>query len=257
MRNSKILAKIRAGQPARLAMMGHFIPPFVAYAAHCGYDGIWIDNEHRAFDGREMQALLALCHLYDIDGLVRPATRDKAPLYRYLEDGAVGLLVPHVSTPEEAEDLVRKVKFPPVGDRGVHGGGLEANYGLDTAGGRDALVQHALRETMLVIQVETPLAVSNVDALAAVPGVDGLYIGPADLGIRMALESEPQPYDETMKVVAEACQKYGKFWGTLPRSLAELEQQQALGAQLLAWGQDSIMILEGLRRYSADLDTVS
>lgn len=257
MRNSKILAKIRAGQSARLAMLGHFIPPFVAFAADSGYDGIWIDLEHRAFDQREVQTLLALCHMYDIDGLIRPATRDKAPLYRYLEDGAAGLLVPHVSTVEEAQDLVRKVKFPPVGDRGVHGGGLEASYGLDVAGGRDLLVKHALQETLLVIQIETPLAVANADALAAVEGVDGLYIGPSDLGIRMALEAVPQPYDETLRVVAEACRKYGKIWGTLPRSLAELEQQKALGAQLLAWGQDTVMMLDALRRYSADLDSIS
>ncbi len=100
MRNSKILAKIRAGKPARLAMMGHFIPIFVAHAANLGYDGIWLDLEHRAMDSREVQAMLAFFHLYDIDCMVRVPTREKGQLYRYLEDGATGLMIPHVSDVE-------------------------------------------------------------------------------------------------------------------------------------------------------------
>lgn len=94
MRKSKILAKVRAGQPARLAMMGYFIPAFVAYAAKLGFDGIWLDMEHHNFDDREVQSILAFFHLYDIDCLVRPPTREKARLYRYLEDGATGLIIP-------------------------------------------------------------------------------------------------------------------------------------------------------------------
>ena len=97
MRNSKILAKIRAGRPARIAYLGHFLPRYVAHAAHQGYDGLWIDLEHNAMDTREVQMLLAFTHLYDIDGMVRVPTREKTRLYRYLEDGAAGLMVPHAA----------------------------------------------------------------------------------------------------------------------------------------------------------------
>src|SRR5215510_3446391 len=156
MRNSKILAKVRAGKPARLAMMGHFLPGFVAQAAQQGYDGIWLDLEHRAFDTREIQALLAFFHLYDIDCMLRTPTREKGQLYRYLEDGATGLIVPHVSDVQSARELVQKVKFPPVGDRGLEGKGLESNFGLDIPTTRDPLVEHALHETFLMVQIETP-----------------------------------------------------------------------------------------------------
>jgi len=256
MRNSKILAKIRAGKPAKLAMMGHFIPPFVAYAAHLDYDGIWLDLEHRAMDAREIQALLAFFHLYDIDCLIRPATREKALLYRYYEDGATGLVVPHVSTPDEARDLVRKVKFPPVGDRGVEGNGLEANFGLDIAPHRTELTKHALRETFLLVQIETPEGLINVDEIAAVPGVDGLYIGPGDMGVRMQLlpESQRVSTDELMRRVAEACRKHDKVWGYFAATVDDLPKQVELGAKLVLWGIDRRLLNEALTQASAHLD---
>lgn len=258
MRQSKILAKVRAGKPAKLAMMGHFLPPFVAYAAHLGYDGIWLDLEHRAMDAREVQALLAFFHLYDIDCLVRPATRDKAQLYRYFEDGAAGLVIPHVSTPDEARDLVRMVKFPPVGDRGTEGRGLEANFGLDAAAYRSELLEHALRETFLLVQIETPQGLANVEEIAAVPGVDGLYIGPGDMAVRQALLPEDRrvPLGEVMGRVGQAAQNHHKVWGYFAATEHDLRQQVDLGAQLVLWGVDIRLLQESLTASSAQLNAV-
>ncbi len=256
MRRSKILAKVRAGKSARIAMLGHFMPPFVAYAAHLGYDGVWLDLEHRAFDAREVQALLAFFHLYDIDCLVRPATRDKAPLYRYFEDGAAGLVVPHVNSAEEARDLVRKVKFPPLGDRGIEGRGLETNFGLDIPEYRADLVAHAQRETFLIVQIETPQALAEVEAIAGVAGVDGLYIGPGDMGVRLGLlpESQRLSLDEVMQQVAAAAQKHGKYWGYFAARADDLRRQRDLGAQLLVWGVDVRLMQTGLESAKRDLD---
>src|SRR3990172_4415964 len=113
MRKSKVLAKIRAGKVARICATGHFIPFFPRHAAHFGYDGVWVDAEHRAFDPREVQAFLAYHQLADIDCIWRAATLEKTGLYRLLEDGASGVMIPHVSTPEKAKALVEAVKFPP------------------------------------------------------------------------------------------------------------------------------------------------
>ena len=91
MRQSKVLAKWRNKEFARFCAMGHVLPFFIRYAAHYKYDGIWLDLEHRNFDAREVQHLQALCHLYDIDCMIRPPTVQRTRLYRYLEDGAAGL----------------------------------------------------------------------------------------------------------------------------------------------------------------------
>lgn len=256
MRNSKILAKIRAGQPARLTMMGHYLPPFIAYSAQFGYDGIWLDLEHRAMDAREVQALLAFFHLYDIDCLVRPPTREKTQLYRYFEDGAAGLVIPQVSTPEEARDLVQKVKFPPVGDRGIEGGGLEGNYGLDTAIYGAKLADHALQETFLILQIETPDGLANLDEILAVPGVDGVYVGPGDMGLRMRLKPEEQRVAgrALMEQVAAACKKHNKVWGYFAGPADDLRTQRELGAQLMLWGVDFRLLRENVQAAGALLD---
>ena len=117
MRRSKTLARFRNNEAVRLCNLGHYIPAFVKHAAHYGFDAIWLDLEHRLIDEREVQALLAFAHLADIDIMLRPPTLEKTRLYRYLEDGASGLMIPHVSTPEKAQMLVDAVKFPPLGDR--------------------------------------------------------------------------------------------------------------------------------------------
>lgn len=258
MRNSKILAKVRARQTARIAMMGHFLPSFVAYAAHYGYDGIWLDLEHRPFDNREVQAMLAYFHLYDIDCLLRPPTREKGQLYRYLEDGATGLVIPHVSDVESARELVQKVKFPPVGDRGLEGRGLETNFGLDIPVTRDPLVTHALQETFLLVQIETPQGLAVVDEIAAIPGIDGVYIGPQDLRIRMMNlpEGERVSQEDVAKRVAVVCQEHGKLWGSLPSSVDEMRSHLKLGSQLLVWGIDARMIQAGLAASAGELASV-
>ncbi len=253
MRHSKILARVRAGKSARLAMMGHFLPPFIAHAAHLGFDGVWIDLEHNPFDDRELQSLLAFCHLYDIDAMIRPPTREKARLYRYLEDGASGLMIPHVNDAQAARDLAQSVKFPPEGDRGLFGRGLEASFGLDE---KDAYLAHARRETFLMVQLETPVSLTQAEAMAAVPAIDGLYVGPSDLGLRLDLlpEGERLSVETAIEQVGTICKRHGKIWGSLPRSADELRHHAGLGSNLLVWGIDWRMLQDGLTQASRDIE---
>lgn len=181
-RRSKILAKIRAGQVARVCSLGGFLRYFPRMAAEFRYDGIWVDAEHRVWDSPDISAMLALHHLADIDCLWRPATIEKTGLYRVLEDGAAGLMIPHVSTPQRAQELVQAVKFPPLGDRGLDGAGLDADF---LVGKPADYTDQVNRETFLTVQIETPLALQNVEAIAAVPGVDVLFLGPGDLSLRL------------------------------------------------------------------------
>ena len=130
MRPSKTLAKIRSGQTVRMCVLGHFHPPFIHQAARAGFDCIWLDLEHRLIDEREVQALLTHFHLADIDCMLRPPTLEKTRLYRYLEDGSSGLMIPHVSTADKVRNLVYAVKFPPLGDRGIDAAGMDVLFDL-------------------------------------------------------------------------------------------------------------------------------
>ncbi len=254
MRNSKTLAKLRTGKPVRICSLGHFIPPYIRLASHFGYECIWLDLEHRAMSEREVQSLLVYFHLYDIDCMLRAPTLENARLYRYLEDGAAGLMIPRVSTADEARALVNAIKFPPLGDRGLDGAGLDADFYLQ---GGDAYVEDANRETFLVVQIETPQAVENVEAIAAVQGVDGLFVGPGDLGMRLWRTETDLTMEVALQRVAAAARRHGTAWGCPAGSREQVRQLKEQGAQLIAYGGDFGAFMEMLKNRSADLDEVS
>ena len=253
MRTSKTLKKLRANKTVRICGLGHFFPPFVRHAANFGFDCLWFDLEHRAMDDREVQALLAFAHLADIDCMVRAPTLEVPRLYRYLEDGASGLMIPHVSTAQRARELVQSVKFPPLGNRGIDGAGLDGDFFL--AAGSD-YTEQANRETFLVVQIETPQAVENVDEIAAVDGVDGLFVGPADLELRLRQSPNGMNLDEAAEVVTAVAAKHGKPWGRPVGSPEHLEQLHAQGAQLMAFGGDFGAMIDMFERHQAIFDKV-
>ncbi len=244
MRQSKTLKKIRNGEVIRVCGLGHYVPAYVSFAAKFGFDCIWLDLEHRTMDSREIQALMAFCHLFDIDCMLRPPTLEKSRLYRYLEDGASGLLIPHVSTPEKASALVQAVKFPPLGDRGVDGAGLDVHFSLP-----DSLTyaEQANRETFLFVQIETPQAVRNVDEIVSIDGIDGVFVGPADLSLRLNHQTDGSlTLDEARQIVADTCRRHGKVWGQPTGTEEQMSALIAQGAQLLTGGSEFMGMIKSL-----------
>tara|TARA_B100000809_G_scaffold249640_1_gene281207 strand:- start:569 stop:1330 length:762 start_codon:yes stop_codon:yes gene_type:complete len=250
MRKSKTLARVRDGNVVRACVLGHYIPAYVAHAARAGYDCIWLDLEHRAMPIREIQALLAYAHLYDIDIMLRPPTLDKTGLYRYLEEGAAGLLIPQVCNVEKARMLVDAVKFPPIGDRGIDNAGLDADFYLHDD---DEYVAWANRETFLCVQIESPEGVHNAEAIAAVEGVDMLFVGPGDLGLRLRQSGE-MTLDDAWEIVASACHKHKKAFGGPAMPLEEMTKRRALGAQLLVNIGEFHSFAVGLQEHIRDFD---
>ena len=255
MRRSKILAKIRAGKVARVCSTGSPIAMYPSLAAHFHYDGIWIDGEHRAWEPREADAMLAQHHAVDIDCLWRPPTKEKNALYRLLEDGATGLMIPHVSTPEQARALVQAIKFPPLGDRGFCGGGRDASYWV---GKPDDYTTQANRETFLTVQIETPEALENAEAIAEVPGVDVLFLGPGDMSLRLgctAAVTDSQML-EVQRKIAAAARKHGKTWGRPVGTADDARVIIEFGAQLVAFGSDFGGLHKHLSECSAQFDVL-
>ncbi len=254
MRRSKTLARIRAQHPVRMCVLGHFIPAYVHHAAHFGFDCIWLDLEHRLIPPAQLQTLLAHCHLADIDCMLRPPTLEKTGLYRYLEDGATGLMIPHVSTAEKARTLVDSVKFPPLGDRGLDGAGFDGAYYLDD---HAQYVDAANRETFLVVQIETPQAIENVDAIAAVDGVDGMFFGPGDLGMRIKrIPGVEFTLESAQQRVADAAAKHGKAWGRPASSVEDVQRYYDQGAQLVAYGGEFVTLMRMLQDAAKSLERV-
>jgi 4-hydroxy-2-oxoheptanedioate aldolase len=254
-RKSKVLAKLRSGHFARICGTGHYLPFFISHAAHFGYDGIWLDLEHRTMNDREVQAIIAACYYNDIDCMVRPQTTGRSHLYHYLEEGAAGFMVPFVSTPEIARWVVEAVKFPPQGNRGVDGAGLDGDYGVEAWRPNSTYFEDANRETFIVAQIETPEAVENLEAIAAVPGIDCLFIGPGDLGLRLRTSGSPLSIPDVVERIASVAQRSGIAWGITAGSIEDLARYRQMGAQIVPWGGD-FALMNVLKRCSEELDGV-
>lgn len=222
-------------------------------AAHFHYDGIWVDAEHRVWDPREIDSMIGRHYAADIDCIWRPPTKEKNGLYRLLEDGASGLMIPHVSTAEQAKSLVQAMKFPPLGDRGFDGAGRDASFWF---GAPKDYVAQANLETFLVVQIETQEALDNVDAIAAVPGVDVLFIGPGDLSLRLGCA--PGVNDPTMmeaqKRVAAAARQHGKTWGRPVGNAEDAATIIGIGALFVVLGSEFVALIHQMTTCSNHFD---
>jgi 4-hydroxy-2-oxoheptanedioate aldolase len=152
-------------------------PDLVEIIGLAGFDFVMLDGEHGAAL-TELPALLRACDVAGVTSIVRVPSHERSVLLPPLELGAGGVQVPFVNTPEQARAIVREVKFPPHGERGLSVITRAARYGfVDSRKYR----RDANRETLLIVQLESREATANAEAIAAVPGVDGIFIGPADL----------------------------------------------------------------------------
>ena len=251
-----MLQKFRSGGFARVCGLGHYLPFYIRYAAHYKFDGIWFDLEHRAMDQREVQAIIMMCLHNDIDCMVRAPTLERTKLYRYLEEGATGFLMPLISDPQMASDLVQAVKYPPLGNRGMDGAGLDADFGIAAWHPQSNYNAESNRETFLITQVETLQAVANAEEIASIDGIDGLFIGPADLSLRIATQGTGDlTMEKAIDTVASAAQKHGKVWGITAGSVEEIKRFREQGAQMVPWGGD-FSLMNVLKDCSEDLDGV-
>lgn len=208
-----------------------------AHAARAGFDAIWLDAEHNTWDRRELQRMIALHHLANIDCIVRTGSRNAVDLYHLLEDGATALMIPLVDTPEDASALVRAVKFPPLGQRGLDGAGLDNDFYL---AGTASYPAAANTETLLILQIETPEALAQIDAIAAVPGVDGLFIGPGDLSLRLKcpLDWNNRAMTAAEDAVAMAAGRNNVAWGRPCGTAEQIARVKNKSGRLIAHGSD-------------------
>jgi 4-hydroxy-2-oxoheptanedioate aldolase len=238
MRTSKLLAKLRSGRPCRICALGNYLPFYVRHAAVNNCDAIWIDLEHSTMSSREVQTLLALCHASDIDGLVRPGTAARSNMYRYLENGAAGLMIPMVNSAADARAIVQATKYPPLGNRGFAGSGLDSDYTLALRPEGQRYTDDANNETFVIAQIETAEAVANVEEILAVSGVDAVFVGPADLGLRLRTTPTGLTLEDAIAQVAEAARRSGKAWGITSTSIDDVAARWRQGAQIVPHGSD-------------------
>lgn len=217
--------------------------PYAAEAVgDAGFDWMLLDMEHApsTLDSvlGQMQALAA----YPGAAVVRPASNDPVRIKHLLDMGALSLLVPYVQSVEEAQAAVAAVRYPPRGLRGVAGGTRAARFGRATDYGR-----RAEEEICLLLQVETIEALTQLEAIAGVDGVNGVFIGPGDLAASMGLVGQPlhpQVKAAILDAIARLC-AIGKPAGVLTADSDFARACLDAGALFVAVGSDVGLLVRG------------
>ena len=218
-------------------------------AANAGFDWLLLDGEHAPNDLRSLLAQLQAIAPYPAQPIIRPPIGDAALIKQLLDIGAQTLLVPMVESAEQAAGLVRAMRYPPAGIRGVGSALARASRWNSIPGYLD----RADEQMCLLVQIENLDGLANLDAIAAVDGVDGVFIGPADLSAAMGHRGDPG-HPEVQAAIEDAIlriRQAGKAAGILSADQGLARRYLSLGASFVAVGVDTTVLMRGLQTLAA------
>jgi 4-hydroxy-2-oxoheptanedioate aldolase len=236
LRSSRILRRLRDHQFVSTMKLNLTDPRIAEMAGIAGFDALWLCQEHVPGDWTELEHTIRAARLHDMDTLVRVAKGSYSDYIRPLEAGATGIIVPHIESAAEAQRIVELTRFHPVGKRALDGGNTDGAY--CTVPVEDYL-QNSNTEKVIVFQIESPEALENVEAIAAVPGFDGFLFGPGDYSHRIGKAGNLTCDEVTVarQRVGKAARTHGKFMMTSGLYIP-FEQLAAEGHTVFNLGSD-------------------
>jgi 2-dehydro-3-deoxyglucarate aldolase/4-hydroxy-2-oxoheptanedioate aldolase len=237
--------RILAGETLFGAWASLASPGSAELLGRAGYDWVVVDMEHGYTTESEL-----LAHLTAIEGsgsvaLVRPQSGERLRIGRALDMGAAGIVVPRLDTADQVREAVTFLRYPPAGQRGV---------ALLTRGARLGTVNHAgvaalNADIVGIVQIESPSALDASEELAAIDGVDVLFVGPADLSHSLGIPGQfaNPTYQDALRKVVAACRKHGKAPGILLYDHASFRPHLDLGYTFVGLGADISFVNEGAK----------
>lgn len=244
----KIKQLLAEGQVVRTFGLGQLISPKLVeiVGEHGEFDALWLDAEHGGLTMKEIELATLAAKVYGMDHFVRLPATDYASVMRPLEAGAGGVMVSMVRSAAEADQAVRWAKFWPRGERGVNGGNRDGRFALLPT---SEYVKKANAETFIGIQIETASAIASVAEIAAVPDVDLLFVGPADISQVLGIpgDFENPRCLATIEGIARACADAKKPWGIVPRDPGYAARMRSWGCQMFVIGFDHRTFHTGIR----------
>ena len=217
------------------------------------WDWMWIDGQHGQMGYEQVLALVRASDLIQRPAVVRVPGHDFGTIGKSLDMGAAAVIAPCVDTVEQARAVVDAAKFPPMGKRSYGG-----RRPIDFQGRNYS--DTANRDTLLIAQIESPQAIENADAIAAIDGVDALFLGPDDLMLRRGFSMTSPRSKETlgkdMDVVARACKKHGKVGVMVGVGDEMLRLCLSMGFQMIVSGSDVGFLAGGSKQTSGEARAV-
>ena len=238
--------KLVSGGPCLGTWISLSDPSSAELMASLGFDFTIIDIQHSPIHTYDLQSLLMAFKGSQTVPIVRVGENDFAQIDWALDVGAGGILVPMVDTAEQAREIIRAAKYPPLGSRSI-GSRRAGGYGLY----EEAYLQAANDSLIVLAQVETKAALENLDALLQVEGIDCFFVGPNDLGASLhgLVDRRNPEMAQTLEDILHNCQQAGKPFG-VNRGDAEAAQEWfAKGASLIAVGEDTYFMFEAATQF--------
>jgi 2-keto-3-deoxy-L-rhamnonate aldolase RhmA len=251
---NKTLRKLRNGEAALGFSIRHLhgaVPSLMARAA--GFDWLFIDTEHSKTTIQEAAETAAAALSTGVTPIVRVCKGQYADASRLLDNGAMGIVMPHITSAAEAREMVNTLRYPPLGHRGW--AGIQPSFGLMP---KPTLEMEAVlnKEIMLVAMIESPEGIAEAEAIAEIEGIDVLLIGCSDLTIEMGISGQlehPQ-LQEAFASVGKACAKHGKTMGVAGvESEAIAKKYIEAGARFALVCSDHALLLNGTRERTRKL----
>jgi 2-dehydro-3-deoxyglucarate aldolase/4-hydroxy-2-oxoheptanedioate aldolase len=221
-------------------------PTSAELCAAAGYDWLLVDLEHGATTEAD---LLGMLHAVEVGGstpIVRPQSGERLRMGRALDAGARGIMVPRLDSADEAREAVMFLRYPPDGIRGV--ATRVRGAGLGTVAHPDV---HRLNQRVVgIVQIESTGGLADADTIAAIDGVDVLFVGPADLSHSLHIPGQFQhaDYVAALERVVAACRAHGKAAGILVYDTAVVPRHLELGFSFVGIGADAAFVAEGAKR---------
>jgi 2-keto-3-deoxy-L-rhamnonate aldolase RhmA len=235
---SKLKTQLMAGTFLNLGS-----PTAVEIAADSGFDWLLLDLEHGSGVLADLRNMLLACRGSRAAPIVRIRSVDPDTVKYVMDSGAAGIMFPYVSDVAEAQRVVDCIKYPPLGTRGVAGCIRATDFGRNWK----QYFSEANDRSLVVVQIETPEAVEASAEIAAIDGVDVLFVGPLDLSVNLRCPGDfSQPhFMAALEKVVKACADNGKTPGILTRTGLE-QQHKDLGFRFIAVGSDSQAVVQAM-----------
>ena len=247
MRDNPIRDQVRAGEPVAGAMVFEFFTPGIAVLlGQAGCRFVIYDMEHTGLGFETLKWLVATHRGLAVEPMVRVPRGEYPFIARALDVGVTGVMVPMVESAEQARRVVEAAYYPPHGRRGAAFGFAHDDY---SGGDVTAKIRRLDARTMVIAQIETERGLAEVDAIAAVEGIDVLWVGHFDLTNFLGMPGafDDPRFEAAMRRVAHAARAHGKALGFMAVDAAWIERVRGWGYTMIAVGTDTALLAAGTR----------
>lgn len=234
-----------SGRPVLNGWLGVGSSHSAEVMSHIGFDSLTVDLQHGAIDYSMALPMITAINTTQVVPLARPVSLDPPQIMKLLDAGAFGIICPMIDTPADARRLVEACRYPPIGQRsfGPTRSAMSQGPGYTT--------DDANREIVVIGQVETPTSLSNLDAILATDGLDGVYVGPSDLTLSMGLgadgDSSDPKFIEALRYVVERCRATGRHVGMHCANGPQARRMVEMGFDFVTVGSDTGLMGEAGR----------